>query len=185
MGVMWQTGNNTPAPQWVYIGIHIYLLFGFIPIPNPLLFKWGIGGSWLGRLKGVSGTIPGFVLPIFLVYIPLAWHIEQWGHRQLKFINVPYIGSGKTEWFIIIGVLFAIPVLALVAFPLYLALLHALVYIVFGEIVAQNALKWVITHPLATVYLIAMCKVMVISGQIVLYRSNSYKRRLKPFVRRV
>lgn len=175
MGMMWRTGNNTPAPQWVYIGIHIFLLFGFIPIPNPLLFKWGIGGSWLNRLKGVSGTIPGFVLPIFLVYIPFAWNIEQWGHRRLKFINVPYFGSGKTEWFVILGIIFAIPVLALVACVIYAGLFYVGCWVLDREIVALRTLKWVSVHPLATAYLVAAFKVAVIAGQVVMYRAR-FKR---------
>lgn len=172
----WRTGNDTWNPQWVYIGIHIYLLFGFIPLPNPLLFKWGIGGSWLNRLKGVSGTIPGFVLPIFLVYIPFAYQVEQWGHRQLSFINVPYFGSGRTEWFFIAGLAFAVPVLALVACIIYVGLFYAGCWALDREIVAQNALKWVAIHPLATAYLVAAFKVAVIAGQVVMYRERGNRR---------
>ena len=172
----WRTGNDTPAPQWVYVCIQFPFIF---------LCKIGIGGNWIRRTTDISKSSPGFLIPVFLVYIPLAYQIEQWLHRKLRRLNVGFRGSGRTEYFIVFAAAFAIPVLALVAFPLYLALLHAGIYLVCGEIVAQDALKWVITHPLATVYLIAMCKVMVIAGQVVLYRANSYKRRLKPFVRRV
>lgn len=168
----WRTGNDTPAPQWVYVCIQFPFIF---------LCKIGIGGNWIRRTTDISKSSPGFLIPVFLVYIPLAYQIEQWLHRKLRRLNVGFRGSGRTEYFIVFAAAFAIPVLALCAFPLYLALLHALVYIVCGEIVAQNTLKWVITHPLATVYLIAMCKVMVIAGQVVTYRSGWKRGRVARF----
>lgn len=168
---MWRTGNNTPAPQWVYVCIQFPFIF---------LCKIGIGGNWIRRTTDISKSSPGFLIPVFLVYIPFAYHIEQWLHRKLRRLNVGFRGSGRTEYFIVFAAAFAIPVLALVALPVYASIVHALIYVVCGEIVAQNALKWVIAHPHGALYMIGLCKLLVIAGQVVFYKANPYQRRLKP-----
>jgi hypothetical protein len=70
-----KSGNHTRAPQWIYCGIHMI----FYIIPNPFVFKMGIGGSWMDRTDriGKSMKLPGFILPFFLVWVPFAYQIEK------------------------------------------------------------------------------------------------------------
>lgn len=159
-----KSGNHTKNPQWMYIGIHML----FFVIPNPFVFKWGIGGSWMKRLGGISASMPGFVLPVFLVWVPFAYQIEQWGHRQLKRIRVRYFGSGKTEWFFIVGILFAIPVCAAAFVLVWGSLAFVGMYAAGYEKEAYRALKWIGEHPKAFLAFVGCGKLGVILCQIVL-----------------
>lgn len=157
---LFRSGNNSPWPQWVYVGIH--MLFYIIPVP--FWFKFGIGGSFLDRLNGVSGTIPGFVLPIFVAYVPWAWHFEQWAHRKMDFFRFTYFGSGKTEWFVVFAIVFAIPVLCA-----YFLLIWGLVgfvgaYLTGNEKAAYEALKWVADNPMLFIHFVIIGKLVVIIG---------------------
>lgn len=159
-----KSGNHTKMPQWIYCGIHML----FYVIPNPFVFKMGIGGSWMKRMKGISDSLPGFVLPVFLVWVPFAYQIEQWAHRQMKPLNVRYFGSGKTEWFFAPGILFAVPVMA-AAFAVWVGFWFFVVsYIADPEKGAQIALKWLVENWRLFLVWVAMGKVMVVFGQIIL-----------------
>ncbi len=165
-----KSGNGTWWPQWIYCAIHIIMLFGFIPIPNIALAKVGVGGSWMDRLKGVSRTLNGFVIPIFIVWIPGAYYLEKWIHRKMKALNVPYFGSGRTEWFWIVVILFAIPVMA-AAFAAWAGFWVLLVsYAIDNEKGAQIALKWLAENWRLFLVWVGMGKVMVILGQIIMRR---------------
>lgn len=144
------------------------MLFGFIPIPNIALAKVGVGGSWMDRLKGVSRTLNGFVIPIFIVWIPGAYYLEKWIHRKMKVLNVPYFGSGRTEWFWIVVAAFAIPVMAICFTAFAGSLLFALSYAIDREKGAQNALKWIVENWELFLYFVGMGKIMVILGQIIM-----------------
>lgn len=161
-----KSGNHTTAPQWIYCGIHMI----FYIIPNPFVFKMGIGGSWMKRMKGISDSLPGFVLPVFLVWVPFAYQIEQWAHRQMKPLNVRYFGSGKTEWFFIPGILFAIPVMASAFLLAWGSLVYGGMWMGGYEKEAQAALKWIGMYPKAFLMMIGFWKVGIILGQLILKR---------------
>lgn len=158
-----KSGNNTRAPQWVYIAIHVLYI-----LPNPFVFKLGIGGSWQKRMQGISGTMPGFVIPIFLVWLPFAYQIEQWMHRKMKRFGVRYIGSGKTEWFFIIAIMFALPILAAFFFAFVSILVFAGVYAAGYEITPQIALKWLVENWKPFLAIVGALKIAVICSQIIL-----------------
>ncbi len=161
-----KSGNHTRAPQWIYCGIHML----FYIIPNPFVFKMGIGGSWMDRTDriGKSMKLPGFILPFFLVWVPFAYQIEKWTHRQMKFLNVRYFGSGKTEWFFVLGILFALPVMAAAFAAFAGSLLFVASYAVDGENGAHRALKWLVENWRLFLIYVGMGKIMVILGQIIL-----------------
>lgn len=161
-----KSGNHTKNPQWIYCGIHML----FFVIPNPFVFKCGIGGSWMRRMDGISKSIPGFVLPVFLVWVPFAYQIEQWMHRQMRPINVPYFGSGRTEWFFVLGILFVIPAMAAAFIGVWGTAAYLFAYTVGWEKDAQNALKWIGEHPKGFLTLVGVGKLMVILSQIILKR---------------
>jgi len=146
------------------------MLFGFIPIPNIALAKVGVGGSWMDRLKGVSRTLNGFVIPIFIVWIPGAYYLEKWIHRKMKVLNVPYFGSGRTEWFWIVVAAFAIPVMASAFAAFAGSLLFVVSYAVDGENGAYRALKWLSENWRLFLVWVGMGKVMVIFGQMIMRR---------------
>jgi len=163
-----KSGNHTKMPQWIYCGIHMI----FYIIPNPFVFKMGIGGSWMDRTSdiGKSMKLPGFILPFFLVWVPFAYQIEKWTHQKMKFLNIRYFGSGKTEWFFVLGILFAIPVMA-AAFTAWAGFWVLLVsYAIDNEKGAQIALKWLAENWRLFLVWVGMGKVMVIFGQIIMRR---------------
>ena len=94
-----KSGNGTKSRQWIYI---------FVNIPFVLLCKVGISGNVSKRRKEVSESTPGIAVPIFAMKIRNAYGVEQFIHHGFEFLNVPWFGSGKTEWFWIILAPFAI-----------------------------------------------------------------------------
>ncbi len=56
----------------------------------------------------MSKTTPGWVLPVWVVYIPFAEHLEKQLHHFFAKFRSPFTsGSGRSEWF------FTLPVLPL------------------------------------------------------------------------
>jgi len=157
------SGNGTLAPQWMYICIHIV----FFVIPNPFVFKWGIAGKWDKRMTGISDSIPGYVVPVFLVWVPFAYHLEQAGHRVLKFINVKYLGSGKREWFLLPGLIVAIPVMLAAVGLAWGSLLITLSWVLFGEKYALSALKSVLENPSAGAVVLVVANLAVVLWQVI------------------
>jgi len=147
----------------MYICIH----FIFFVIPNPLVFKWGIAGKWDQRVYGISKSLPGFVFPLFIVWIPFAYHLEQAGHRVLKFINVPYFGSGKREWFLLPGLILAIPVMLAVFAVVWGSALLMVIWAGMGEKYAVNALKSVFENPGVAIFYLLIVNAGIIAWQLI------------------
>lgn len=82
------SGNGSIWPQFLYI---------MVSLPVPVLCKIGISNKVSRRSAEVSKNVVGWALPIFFVWIPGAFAVEQSIHRVFAFANVRY-GGGK-EWF--------------------------------------------------------------------------------------
>lgn len=88
----------------------LYLMINF---PLIFLVKIGITGNLQQREKNISETTPGIAVPVIAFYLYNAHGLEQWLHRVLAPLNVRLKGSGGTEWFLILGLVIALPVLIL------------------------------------------------------------------------
>ena len=92
-------------PGWWYFMVNFPLIvFG----------KSGItGGEVKKRAHQVDKAAPGIPIPIFAVYCPFHYELEQWSHRAFKSFSVSYYkGDGHTEWFwSLVGVVI-IPIMA-------------------------------------------------------------------------
>lgn len=95
------SGNGSIWPQFLYI---------MISLPVPILCKVGISNKVSRRSDEVSKKVVGWAVPVFVVWIPFCWHLEQSLHRVFAFANVRF-GGGK-EWFWIPILPFAVVVLA-------------------------------------------------------------------------
>lgn len=99
------------------------------------MVKVGIGGDWRQRWRTVDRSADGWDIPIWLIYIPFAYPLEQFIHSMMSFAQVPFNGSGHTERFFIIAAVPAI-VLSLFLFifeyVFYLALALLFAYFVAG-----------------------------------------------------
>jgi len=81
----------------------IYL---FINVPFLWKCKIGISQNVKKRRKAVSTSTPGYVIPVWVVFIPFAEHLERQMHGFFKTFNSPFRhGSGKSEWFLTLPVL--------------------------------------------------------------------------------
>jgi len=100
-----RTGNGTNNRQWLYIMVNVPLFF---------LCKIGISGNKNRRAREVSEKVFGWAIPVFAVYIPFAFALEQSMHRLFGFANVRF--GGSREWF-----LFPVaPVAAFIMFTVFL-----------------------------------------------------------------
>lgn len=86
----------------------LYLMINF---PLVFLVKIGITGNLQQRKKGVSDTTFGIAVPVLVFYLYNAHGLEQWLHRVLAPLNVRLKGSGGTEWFLVFGLIIALPIL--------------------------------------------------------------------------
>ncbi len=85
---------------------YMKFIYLFINIPFFWKCKIGISRNVRSRRKIVSKSTPGYVLPIWVVYIPFAEHLEQQMHGFFKMFHSPFqSGSGKSEWFLTVPVL--------------------------------------------------------------------------------
>lgn len=91
-----KSGNNTASAQWLYI------LWNF---PFVWIVKIGITGYLRLRIKQVGESAPGWDIPIFAIYIPNAYGIEQLIHRLCQPLRIRFYGSGRTERFFILALL--------------------------------------------------------------------------------
>ena len=111
---MKRSGNGYAGRQDLYIMTHreisvvvfagaVYLAASYHPaliwlfLANPV--KIGIGGNSEKRRAQVDKSVPGRVVRLVSLRVRGAYHIEQSLHRALRPFRVPFIGSGKTEWF--------------------------------------------------------------------------------------
>lgn len=81
----------------------------------PYICFWKIGITGVGaitRAKWIDKAMFGFPIPVFVVWIPGAYVLEQSIHGWLKPLNVNfYQGDGHTEWFWFPCVMFALPLM--------------------------------------------------------------------------
>lgn len=100
-----------------------WLLYCLIHIPCIWRFKVGITSLHIGakkRAKGIDKAMFGFPVPIMVLPIPGAYHIEQEMHRILRQWQTNfYKGDGHTEWFILAPLFFTVPIM-LAVWGLYL-----------------------------------------------------------------
>lgn len=79
-------------------GSILYLMVHF-----PFFWWWKIGITGVGaisRAKWIDKAVFGFPIPILVLWLPGAYHLEQWLHRRLSPMSVDfYRGDGHTEWF--------------------------------------------------------------------------------------
>lgn len=111
---MRRSGNHYAGRQDLYIMTHreisvivftgaAYLAFSYHPgliwlfLANPV--KIGIGGNSEKRRAQIDNSVPGRVVRLVSLRVRGAYQIEQSLHRALHPFRVPFIGSGKTEWF--------------------------------------------------------------------------------------
>lgn len=84
-----KSGNGTASPQWIYL---------MVCFPTVFLWKVGISGKVGRRARQVSDKVFGIAVPVFAVWVPYAWHLEQFMHGIFYMANVRY-GKGR-EWFL-------------------------------------------------------------------------------------
>lgn len=81
----------------------IYL---FINIPFIWKCKIGISRNVRRRRRSVSESTPGWVLPIWVVFVPFADGLEKSLHGFFQTFHSPFrTGSGRSEWFMTFPVL--------------------------------------------------------------------------------
>lgn len=90
--------------QFLYLMINIPLIFAV---------KIGITGNVSRRKKNISESVFGIAVPVAIFYIYDAHGFEQFLHRMLKPFHIPFHGSGKTEWFFVLALVLALPILIL------------------------------------------------------------------------
>jgi len=89
--------------------------FLYVMINFPLIFaaKIGITGNVSKRKRNISESVFGIAVPVAVFYIYDAHGFEQFLHKLLKPMNIPFHGSGKTEWFFVFALVIAVPLLIL------------------------------------------------------------------------
>lgn len=80
-----------------------------VHVPFIWFFKIGITHVETGaakRAKQVDRAVIGFPVPIMVLFIPGAYHIEQDLHRRFSFCHTRfYSGDGSSEWFFLFPIL--------------------------------------------------------------------------------
>ena len=78
----------------------------FINIPFFWKCKIGISKNVRVRRRRVSKSTPGIAVPIWVVFVPFADHLEKTMHGFFKSFRSPFRrGSGRSEWFMTVPVL--------------------------------------------------------------------------------
>jgi len=95
-----------------------WLLYVMIHLPLVFFFKVGITSLSIGakaRAKGIDRQMWGLPIPIFILPIPGAYHVEQALHKMLRRTNVKfYRGSGHQEWFFLSPLIVVVPIMLVV-----------------------------------------------------------------------
>lgn len=90
------------SPYTTRLPLGIGIVYAMIYFPHLWIVKIGYTGkSVKARAKSVSKAAPGWAVPVAIVVIPFAWHVEQGIH----FLIAPlrwrfYKGDGKSETFL-------------------------------------------------------------------------------------
>ena len=132
-----KSGNGTKKRQWIYILFHFPVL--------GIICKIGITGNKDERILGISKSLPGFVFPVFAIKVRNAYGVEQFiKHGFYGFLGVPFIGSGKTEWYMCIVIPFALLIILVWwALPIiYLIILAAVVLLSTNEHAIKKIYPW-------------------------------------------
>ena len=102
-----------------------WLLYVMVHLPLVFFFKVGITSLSIGakaRAKGIDRQMWGLPVPIFILPIPGAYHVEQALHKMLRRTNVNfYHGSGQREWFFLSPLIVVVPIM-LVVWGFYLGI---------------------------------------------------------------
>lgn len=114
-------------PEMLYFGIAFWVLFAFP------LFKVGISKNVAVRKKYIDESAWGNVLMLFVGKLSNAYKWEQRIHKALSWCNVRYMGSGKTEYFLII----ALPI----ALSIFIWAKYRILIIVAASLVAYHYLN--------------------------------------------
>lgn len=93
-----------------------WLLYCMVHVPLIWKFKVGITSLSIGakrRARAIDRAVFGFPVPIMVVPIPFgAYKVEQEMHRIMRpFQTRFYKGDGGSEWFNIVPLFFAVPVM--------------------------------------------------------------------------
>jgi len=85
----------------------VYVFHNF---PYFWINKFGISDNTKARRQNVSETAPGYVFCVFAPKLIYGWECEQFVHTLYAWLNVPFAGSGKSEWMLVfspaVGTLF-------------------------------------------------------------------------------
>lgn len=89
-----------------------WILYLMVHCPLFFFVKIGITGvSATKRAQAIDEAVWGFPIPIFVVFIPGAYFVEQWLHDICHFLKVDfYKGDGHSEWFLFPAILPALAV---------------------------------------------------------------------------
>lgn len=93
--------KRNPKGGWLlYLMVHV-----------PFIWFWKIGITSVGigadkRAKQVDRAVIGRPIPVMVLFVPGAYHIEQDLHRRFQFCHcVWYRGDGHQEWFILFPII--------------------------------------------------------------------------------
>ena len=76
----------------------VYLMHN---VPYFWINKFGISDNAKARRQSVSKSAPGYVFYIFAPKLLYGWECEQFVHTVYAWLNVPFSGSGKSEWMLV------------------------------------------------------------------------------------
>ena len=107
------------------IGI-VYILLN---LPCVWVIKQGVTTTSLDdRRDNIDKTSFGIDIPIFFVPILWPYNTERWFKRNFKWLRYPWrTGSGKTERYWILGLIFFVPIL-LIVFVVQFGVAIAVIY---------------------------------------------------------
>jgi len=118
-----KSGNGTSSAQWIYV---------LWNVPFVWVVKIGIGGKLRKRTRQVGKSAKGWDIPVFAIWIPFAYQVEQFIHRLCSPIRVKFDGTGKTERFLLPAIIPGILIPLLVAVVMYGSVLLTLMAIIQG-----------------------------------------------------
>lgn len=90
------------SPYRTRLPLGIGIVYAMIYIPHLWIVKIGYTGkSVKARAKSVSKAAPGWAVPVAIVVLPFAWHIEQGIHFLIAPLRWQfYKGDGRSETFL-------------------------------------------------------------------------------------
>ncbi len=105
-----------------------WLLYVMVHVPLVWKFKVGITSQRIGakkRAAAIDRAVLGFPVPIMVLIVPGAYHVEQALHAMMwRFRTDFYKGDGHSEWFNLAPLFVAVPIM-LTVWGLYIAAFDA------------------------------------------------------------